>query len=67
VVAALAAKRLNRPVKIRPDRDQDMTSTGKRHDFVIDYDVAYDEDGRIQAVDSTFAARCGWSSDLSGP
>ncbi|MEM7319723.1 MAG: molybdopterin cofactor-binding domain-containing protein, partial [Pseudomonadota bacterium] len=67
VVAAMAAKKWNRAVKIRPDRDQDMTATGKRHDFVIDYDVAFDEAGRIQAVDGTFAARCGFSADLSGP
>ncbi|WP_283647336.1 xanthine dehydrogenase molybdopterin binding subunit [Marinovum algicola] len=66
-VAALAAKKWDRPVKIRPDRDQDMSATGKRHDFVIDYDVAFDEAGRIQAVEGEFAARCGWSSDLSGP
>ncbi|CAM9932156.1 unnamed protein product [Chrysoparadoxa australica] len=65
--AAIAAKRLHRPVKIRPDRDQDMTATGKRHDFVIDYDVAFDDDGLIHAVDGHFAARCGYSSDLSGP
>jgi xanthine dehydrogenase large subunit len=38
-VAALAAKKWNRAVKIRPDRDDDMTMTGKRHDFVIDYEV----------------------------
>ncbi|MGR3635037.1 MAG: xanthine dehydrogenase molybdopterin binding subunit [Shimia sp.] len=66
-VAALAAKKWNRPVKIRPDRDQDMESTGKRHDFVVDYDVGFADDGRITAVDAQFAARCGWSSDLSGP
>ncbi|KIC23823.1 xanthine dehydrogenase molybdopterin binding subunit [Leisingera sp. ANG-M6] len=66
-VAAIAAKKHNRPVKIRPDRDQDMTATGKRHDFVIDYDVAFDDAGRIQAVEGGFAARCGYSSDLSGP
>ncbi|SFZ83175.1 xanthine dehydrogenase, molybdenum binding subunit apoprotein [Devosia enhydra] len=66
-VAALAAKRWNRPVKIRPDRDDDMQATGKRHDFVVDYDVGYDDDGRIQAVDAVYAARCGFSSDLSGP
>ena len=29
-VAAIAAKKWNRAVKIRPDRDQDMTATGKR-------------------------------------
>ncbi len=67
VVAAMAAKKWNRAVKIRPDRDQDMTATGKRHDFVIDYDVAFDDAGRIQAVESSFAARCGFSADLSGP
>ncbi|MDU9007030.1 xanthine dehydrogenase molybdopterin binding subunit [Sedimentitalea todarodis] len=66
-VAAMAAKKWNRAVKVRPDRDQDMTATGKRHDFVIDYDFAFDEAGRIQAVDGSFAARCGFSADLSGP
>jgi xanthine dehydrogenase large subunit len=66
-VAAIAAKKWDRPVKIRPDRDQDMTATGKRHDFVVDYDVAFDGDGRITAVEGQFAARCGYSSDLSGP
>ncbi|NOD30344.1 xanthine dehydrogenase molybdopterin binding subunit [Ruegeria atlantica] len=66
-VAAMAAKKWNRAVKIRPDRDQDMTATGKRHDFVIDYDVAFDDEGRIQAVEGSFAARCGFSADLSGP
>ncbi|MEP3332412.1 xanthine dehydrogenase molybdopterin binding subunit [Sedimentitalea sp.] len=66
-VAAMAAKKWNRTVKIRPDRDQDMTATGKRHDFVIDYDVGFDDTGCIQAVQGTFAARCGFSADLSGP
>ncbi|MBA3324998.1 MAG: xanthine dehydrogenase molybdopterin binding subunit [Rhodobacteraceae bacterium] len=67
VVAALAAKRYGRAVKIRPDRDDDMTATGKRHDFLIDYAVGFDDAGRIEAVEGTFAARCGFSADLSGP
>ncbi|SNY90065.1 xanthine dehydrogenase, molybdenum binding subunit apoprotein [Cohaesibacter sp. ES.047] len=66
VVAAMAAKKLDRPVKLRPDRDDDMIATGKRHDFVVDYDVAFDNDGRILAVEGDFAARCGYSADLSG-
>lgn len=66
-VAALAAKKLHRAVKIRPDRDDDFQITGKRHDFVIDYRVGYDDDGRIHAVDADFYARCGFSADLSGP
>ena len=66
-VAALAAKKWNRPVKLRPDRDQDMIATGKRHDFVADYEVGFDDEGRIEAVEGLFAARCGFSADLSGP
>ncbi|MEO7222932.1 MAG: xanthine dehydrogenase molybdopterin binding subunit, partial [Devosia sp.] len=67
VVAALAATKLRRAVKIRPDRDDDFQITGKRHDFVVSYDVGYDDDGRIEAVSATFAARAGFSADLSGP
>ncbi len=66
-IAAIAAKKLGRAVKFRPDRDEDMTITGKRHDFLVDYDVAFDEEGRIHAVDTVYSARCGYSADLSGP
>jgi xanthine dehydrogenase large subunit len=66
-VAALAAKKFNKAVKIRPDRDDDFQITGKRHDFVVDYDVGYNSDGKIQAVAATYAARSGFSADLSGP
>ena len=66
-VAAIAARRTGRAVKVRPDRDDDMIATGKRHDFVIDYDVGFTEDGGITGVDVTYGARCGFSSDLSGP
>ncbi|MCX8996643.1 xanthine dehydrogenase molybdopterin binding subunit [Rhizobiaceae bacterium BDR2-2] len=66
-LAVIAAKKLNRAVKFRPDRDEDMVATGKRHDFRIDYDLGFDDEGRIHAVDATFAARCGFSADLSGP
>jgi xanthine dehydrogenase large subunit len=67
VVAAVAAKKYNRAVKLRPDRDDDFSVTGKRHDFVVDYDVGYNADGTIEAVTATYAARAGWSADLSGP
>jgi xanthine dehydrogenase large subunit len=66
-VAAIAAVKYRRPVKIRPDRDDDFQITGKRHDFVVSYDVGYDDEGRIEAVAATFAARAGFSADLSGP
>jgi xanthine dehydrogenase large subunit len=65
-LAAIAAKRSGRAVKIRPDRDDDMTATGKRHDFLIDYEAGYDDDGNILGVEFRYAARCGFSADLSG-
>lgn len=66
-VAALAARKFGHAVKIRPDRDDDMIMTGKRHDFLVEYDVGYDDGGKITAFDARFAARCGFSADLSGP
>jgi xanthine dehydrogenase large subunit len=65
--AAVAARHLNRPVKLRYDRDDDFLITGKRHDFLVEYDVGFDDEGRIGALDVMLAARCGFSADLSGP
>ncbi|KKB12243.1 aldehyde oxidase [Devosia geojensis] len=64
-VAAVAARKFGRAVKCRPDRDDDMVITGKRHDFVVDYRLGFDEAGRIEALDAVFNARCGHSEDLS--
>ena len=66
-ICALAARKYGVAVKCRPDRDDDMIMTGKRHDFVVDYDVGFDDQGQILGVDFVFAARCGYSADLSGP
>ncbi len=65
-LAALAARVTGRPCKFRLDRDDDMSLTGKRHDFRADYDVGFDDDGRLAAVDIVLASRCGYSADLSG-
>ena len=65
--AALAAFKLQRPVKLRVNRDDDMMITGKRHDFRIDYEVGYDDEGRILGADITLMSRCGYSTDYSGP
>ncbi len=65
--AALAAFKLKRPVKLRVNRDDDMMITGKRHDFRLDYEVGFDDAGRILGVDFVLASRCGYSTDFSGP
>jgi xanthine dehydrogenase large subunit len=66
-VAAIAARRLRRPVKLRLDRDDDMMITGKRHDFHFEYEVGYDDDGLIKALKIELLSRAGFSADLSGP
>jgi CO/xanthine dehydrogenase Mo-binding subunit len=54
--AALAAFKLKRPVKLRVNRDDDMMITGKRHDFRADYEVGFDDSGRILGLDVTLAS-----------
>jgi xanthine dehydrogenase large subunit len=65
VGAALLARATGWPVKFRADRDDDMIGTGKRHDFLYDYEVGFDGEGRIEVLDLTLASRCGLSADLS--
>jgi len=67
LVAAIAARRFGRPVKIVYDRDDDMRQTGKRHDMLIRYEAGFDEEGRIVAVVADHHIRCGMSWDLSQP
>jgi len=64
-VAAICATRLNRPVKLRLDRDDDFLITGKRHGFYYEYEVGYDEEGRILALDLDMTLKAGFSADLS--
>ena len=65
--AALGSKITKRAVKCRLDRDDDMILTGKRHDFEVDYDVGFDDRGRITGIEIELASRCGFSHDLSLP
>jgi len=65
-IAGLMAQKAGRPCKLRLDRDDDMIMTGKRHDFEIDYEVGFADNGRIEGIEFMFASRCGMSVDLSG-
>jgi xanthine dehydrogenase large subunit len=66
-VAALAARKLNRPVKLRLDRDDDFMITGRRHGFEFDFEVGFDDDGRVLGVEIDLIANAGFSADLSPP
>src|SRR5690606_19037219 len=64
-VAALGAVLTGRPVRLRLNRTQDMTMTGKRHPFHARWEVGFDEEGRLLALQATITADGGWSLDLS--
>jgi xanthine dehydrogenase large subunit len=58
---------LNRPVKLRLDRDDDIMVTGKRHGFDFAYEVGYDQQGLIRGAKIEMDARAGFSADLTCP
>ncbi|MDX2010353.1 MAG: xanthine dehydrogenase molybdopterin binding subunit [Myxococcaceae bacterium] len=64
-MAALAAVRTGRPVKVWLNRDQDMMWTGKRHPFLTRFDVGFTIDGQLLALDAELFADGGFSTDLS--
>jgi xanthine dehydrogenase large subunit len=66
-LAALAAQLTGRAAKLRPDRDDDMMITGRRHAFEYDWAVGFDSAGRLLALELTLIGQAGHSADLSGP
>ncbi|AWG34829.1 xanthine dehydrogenase molybdopterin binding subunit [Alcaligenes aquatilis] len=66
-VASMAAVKLQRPIKLRLDRDDDFMITGKRHGFYYEYDIGYDDEGRLLGARLDMTANSGFSADLSGP
>ena len=67
IACAVVAAATGRPAKMRYDRDDDFTITGKRHDFRIAYSVGFDDAGVISGIEFEQYARCGWAQDLSIP
>ncbi|HJV72574.1 xanthine dehydrogenase molybdopterin binding subunit, partial [Ideonella sp.] len=66
-IAALAARQLNRPVKLRPDRDDDFLVTGRRHGFEFDWEAGFDDEGHVLGLELTLLGHAGHSADLSPP
>jgi len=64
-MAALAAFKLKKPVKLVLCRDEDMQMTGKRHPYSSDFKIGLTNDGQILAYEVTFYQNAGAASDLS--
>lgn len=66
-ISTIAAVKLNRPIKIRLDREDDFTITGKRHGFYYEWDIGFDDEGRILGAKLDMTLNAGFSADLTGP
>jgi xanthine dehydrogenase large subunit len=64
-VAALGAVHTGRPVKLRFDRHHDILLTGRRHPFHSEWEVGYDEQGRVLSLVAELYADAGFAADLS--
>lgn len=62
---AIAAQRLNRPVRCMLDRDEDMALSGTRHPFYFKYKAGATRDGKLTALDLEIYNNGGYSLDLS--
>lgn len=63
--AALVAFKTGRPARCVFGHEQDFQTTGKRHPYLVRYDVGFDDDGRIHAYRAHFFSNGGFSADLS--
>lgn len=64
-LAALAAHKLKRPVRLCLTKDDDMVMTGKRNPFENIYRVGFDDKGLIRALDIELYSDAGAYADLS--
>jgi xanthine dehydrogenase/oxidase len=63
--AAVAARRLRRPVRVVHDRQTDMHLIGKRHPYHSDYRIAIDDAGRLLAAQLDMHSDGGDTNDCS--
>jgi xanthine dehydrogenase large subunit len=64
-LSALAAHKFNRPSRLVLSKDDDMMITGKRHPYLTQYEVGFDETGKIQVLKVYLYSDGGAYLDLS--
>ena len=65
VMAALVVAKTKRPARVAYTKDDDMSSTGKRHPYKIHYKAAFTAEGKITGVSLDIYSNGGACADLS--
>ncbi|KAK6752645.1 hypothetical protein RB195_003825 [Necator americanus] len=65
VPAAIAARKLRKPIRVTLERFDDMAITGTRHPFRFNYKVAIDSSGKFCDYEVYAYSNCGHTLDLS--
>ncbi|CAF1272832.1 unnamed protein product [Rotaria sordida] len=65
LATAVAAVKLNCPVRLNLDRSTDMSITGHRHPFKIKYKIAFNNEGRFLGLDIQMWSNAGCTLDVS--
>jgi CO/xanthine dehydrogenase Mo-binding subunit len=63
--AAIAAIKLNRPIKVKYEREESIIESYKRHPYILKYKVGFKKDGKLKAMKIDLLADGGAYSSMS--
>ena len=65
MMVALVSHHTGRAARVLYDREQDMASTGKRHEYMTEWAVGFEPDGKLVGLKADLYSNGGASTDLS--
>ena len=63
--AAVASYKTGRPIRLVLQRQDDIATSGMRHEYLSEYNLGCDKDGLVTKMDYHYHSNAGWSMDLS--
>lgn len=65
LMAALVALKTDRAARVVYNKDDDMCVTGKRHEYIVNWKVGFDDNGMLEGLQVNFFSNGGCAADLS--
>jgi len=63
--AAIASHKTGRPIRLVLLRQEDLATSGMRHEYLSEYNIGCDENGLLTKMDYHYHSNAGWTMDLS--